>query len=200
VALIYVTYMATAEQILKTMERVLAPEGFCRDGITFHRPGAGFIDVINLQGGLRHLAGRSAVNLGIYISEVRSLLGKAGSPENAPALLNPKEYECAIRVRLSKLVYGRDHWFDRSAPDVEEEISDLLERYALPYFAQYRSLPEIAAGIRSGAIPGWVAWGVKAAIFLLVGEAAEARSVLLREYDQRPDVVTAFANRIGITL
>jgi uncharacterized protein DUF4304 len=174
--------MTGTGQILKTMQRALAPEGFRRSGTTLCRPKEEFINVINLQGGLRHLVGKSAVNLGIYLPELHFLLGKAASIEDARALLNPKEYECAIRVRLSRLVHGRDEWFDRSAPNVGEDISDLIARHALPYFAEFTSLSAIASGIRSGVLPGTVAWGTQAAIFLLAGEAAEARSVLLRQY------------------
>ena len=194
--------MATQGQILTAMRRVLASEGFERHGSTFHRiTTAGFIDTINLQAGLRSVAGKSAVNLGIYIPEVVTLVGSAASIEEARLKKAPRESECQVRGRLSTLGSGRDHWFDRSYPEVQETIPGLLTTCALPHFSKYSSLDAIASGIRKGEFKNIdVAWGTQAAIFMLLRDGEGARSVLLKERPRDPGTIDAYAKTIGLEL
>jgi Domain of unknown function (DUF4304) len=195
--------MATRYQILKSMRSALEPRGFRLTGTTFHRTAAvGLIDVVNLQAGLRSIAGKSTVNLGIYIPEVRALLGKPDSIPEALAKTEPQELECAIRARLSKLVYGNDHWFDRSDPSVGQTIADLLSSHAMPWFERLSSLSSISAELQAGRIPGPIGWGMKAAIFKVSGDVAAARTLLsgLRNEGPDPVRVEVFASLIGVDL
>ena len=194
--------MATQAQILTAMRRELAPEGFARSGHTFHRIAAtGFIETINLQAGLRSAAGKSTVNLGIYIPEILAITGKAGSLEEARLNKAPQECECQIRNRLSNLKFGRDQWFDRSDSGVLNTISELLVTHALPYFNKFSSLQAIGSGIRNGDLKNInVAWGTQAAIFRLLGDTEWARSVLLKERSRDTGMVDAYAKTIGVDL
>lgn len=195
--------MTTRYQILKSMRSVLEPGGFRLTGTTFHRAtAAGLIDVVNLQAGLRSIAGKSTVNLGIYIPEVQALLGKPDSIQEALAKSEPQEPECAIRVRLPRLVYGNSYWFVRSDPSVGQIIADLLSSHALPWFEKLSSVYSISAELQAGRIPGPIGWGMKAAIFKVSGELAAARTLLLDLRNEGPDPVRVevFASLIGIDL
>src|SRR5271166_4348158 len=98
-----------SDQILRSIRVALEPTGFNASGTTLHRVNdAQLVEVVNLQAGLRRLAGKSAVNLGIYIPEVSLLLGKSSTLEEARANVTPRETECMIRERLSTLVFGKD--------------------------------------------------------------------------------------------
>jgi hypothetical protein len=83
--------MWTGCQILKSMRVALEPVGFRLSGTTFHRVNdAQFVEVINLQGGVRSRAGESTVNLGIFIPEVWVLRGQAESLKQARLITTPK--------------------------------------------------------------------------------------------------------------
>jgi hypothetical protein len=186
--------------ILKAMKEVLEPVGFRRHGASFHRTRTcGFIDTITLQAGVGFLLGKDTVNLGVYIPEVAALLEPAKSVEEARARKHPKEYECQLRMRLSRLVFGEDRWFDRDAPGIEIEISSLLTSCALPYFAQFGSLAAIADGVREGRFPNSVVPpGLQAAVFYLLGEHEQARSILLRWREDNPALIERLAAAMKI--
>jgi len=196
----------TRYQILISMRGVLEPRGFKHAEGTFHRAtDAGFIDVVNLQAGVGRLVGKSTVNLGIYIPEVWALLGKSDSIQQAREKTMPRETECAIRSRLSTLVYGSrgpERWFDRSDSSVGQTISELLSGYALPWFEKLSSLSSIAEELKADSSLWWIVWGIQAAIFKVSGDLEAARSLLWerRSNDRDPIKVEVFASCIGIDL
>jgi hypothetical protein len=191
----------TNYQILKFMRAVLEPAGFRLSGTTFHRVNeARFIEVVNLQGGVRSLAGKSAVNLGIFIPEVWVLLGKAESLEHARAKMTPKEYDCAIVERLSRLVYERDQWFERNDPNIGQIISGLISNFALPWFAELGSFSALTEALTANRFRRQVAWGTQAAILKAAGEVSAVRSFLQQLQDVDPVRVDAYAASIGIEL
>ena len=194
--------MVDRDHILRAMADVLRPNGFGRHASSFHRQKSdGFIETITLQAGVGRLSGQSTVNLGVYIPEVAVLFGEEESVDKARAKKYPKEYECALRMRLSRLAFGDDRWFDRSASGIENEISSLLTSCALPYFAQFSSLPAIAERVRSGRLPNSVAGpGLQAAVFYLIGDQKEARLVLLRWHKDNPALIGRIAQAMGIRL
>ena len=189
----YLYSMRDNSQILQSMRSLLKPGGFRSSGTTFHRAAPNrFIDVINLQGGVRSLAGRCAVNLGIYIPEYEVVPGRAASP--------PKEYDCVIRARLSKLVFGEDVWFDCTDPGAAELISNLLSSHGLPWFERLSTLDVIAEELKAGRLSNEVGWGMRATILKGAGETEAARSFLRGLQGPSPDIIGALAARIGIDL
>lgn len=191
--------MLTSREILKSMRDVIEPVGFKLSGTTFHRVNdAQFIELVNLQGGVRHLSGKSAVNLGVFIPEVWEILGKAESLQNARSIRTPRTYDCAIEMRLSVLVFGRDNWFDRNDPTVARKISDLISSHALPWFAALDCLSSIKNALADKRFRRQVAWGTHAAILKAAGDAPAARSFLAQLHDVDPINVKVFASRIGL--
>lgn len=183
------------------MRVALEPMGFNACGTAFHRVNQGLlVEVINLQAGLRYLAGKSAVNLGIYIPEVSFVLGKSGTIEEARANVTPRETQCMIRERLSTLVFGKDIWFDPNDPIVDLTVSGLVLKHALPWFARLGTLEVIARQVKKGEYPPLASWGYSAAILKAVGDTAGARSFLQQLRDVDPRTVKVFASSIGIEL
>jgi hypothetical protein len=183
------------------MDFALEPRGFTLFGTTFHRVNdTQLVEVINLQAGLRRLAGKSAVNLGIYIPEVHLLLGKSSTLEEARANVTPRETECMVRQRLSTLVFGKDIWYDHSDPLADLTISGLLLNHALPWFERLGTLQAIAAELKKGLRPLLTGWGYHAAILKAAGDTAGARSFLAQLRDVDPINVKVFASSIGIEM
>jgi hypothetical protein len=175
------------------MRSLLKLRGFKSSGTTFHSAAPNqFIDVINLQGGVRSLAGRCAVNLGIYIPEYEVVPGKVASPH--------KEYDCVIRARLSTLVFGEDVWFDCSDPGAAELISNLLSSHGLPWFERLSTLAAVAEELKAGRLSNRVGWGMHAAILKDAGETETARSFLRGLQGPSATIIEAFAASIGIDL
>lgn len=193
--------MPTSYQILKDLRMVLKPAGFKLSGTTFHRvTDIHFIEVINLQGDGRSKPVRSAVNLGIFIPEVWVLLGKVDSLQQARAIATPREFDCAIRERLSMLVYGKDQWFDRDDPSIGEIISSYISSHGLPWFASLNSFPAITEALKAKRFRSYVGWGMQAAILKAAGKVEEARFFLTQLRDVEPVKVEILADRIGIGL
>lgn len=183
------------------MRVALEPTGFKVSDTTFHRVNdAQFVEVVNLQAGLRHLAGKSAVNLGIYIPEVKLLLGKSCTIEEARANVTPRETECMIRQRLSTLVFGKDIWYDHNDPIAHLTVSGLLLNHGLPWFGRLGTLQAIAAELKKGRRPLLAGWGYHAAILKAAGDAAGARSFLAQLRDVDSVNVKVFASSIGIKM
>jgi Domain of unknown function (DUF4304) len=175
--------------------------GFSVSGATFHRANdAQFVEVVNLQAGLRHLAGKSAVNLGIYIPEVKLLLGKSRTIEEARANVTPFETECMIRVRLSTLVFGKDIWYDHNDPIADRTVTALLLKHGLPWFRRLGTLQAMAAELKKVSRPLLVGWGYQAAILKAARDTAGARSFLSQLRDVDPVDVRVFASSIGIEM
>lgn len=193
--------MSPAQQILKSMRVALEPMGFKVSGTTFHRVNdAQIVEVVNLQAGLRHLAGKSAVNLGIYIPEVNLLLGKSSTIEEARANVTPRETECMIRQRLSTLVFGKDIWHDNNDPIADMTVSGLLLKHGLPWFGRLGTLQAIAAELKKGRRPLLTGWGYHAAILRAAGDTDGAQSFLAQLRDVDPVNVRVFAFSIGIKM
>jgi hypothetical protein len=193
--------MLTSRQILKSMRDTLEPVGFRLSGTTFHRVNdAHFVEVINLQSGVRSRAGESAVNLGIFIPELCVLRGQAESLEQARLITTPKAYDCAIEERLSRIVYEKDRWFDRDDPNVAQTICDLVTSYALPWFGKLSSLSAIRGALAANRFHRQVAWGTHASILIVAGDTEGARSYLAQLQDVDPVNVKVFASSIGIDL
>lgn len=175
--------------------------GFKVSGTTFHRVNdAQLVEVVNLQAGLRHLAGKSAVNLGIYIPEVKLLLRKSSTIEEARANVTPRVTECMVRKRLSTLVFGKDVWYDHNDPIADLTVSGLLLKHALPWFGRLGTLQAIAAELKNGRGPLLAGWGYHAAILTAVGDVAGARSYLAQLHDVDSVTVKVFASSIGIKM
>jgi hypothetical protein len=193
--------MSTNDEILKSMQAVLEPAGFSNSGDTFHRViPAQFVDVVSLQAGLRGLAGRSAVNLGIYIPEVKLLLGRSNSIEEARANETPRESQCMIRQRLSSFVFGKDIWFDHNDPVVGQKISGLLLSHVLLWFEKLGTITAIAGELKAGRRPFFVGWGGHAAILKAAGETEAVRS-FLKDLPRIPKpMIEALAAQLGIDL
>jgi len=193
--------MQTTSEILKSMHDVLEPAGFSNSGEAFHRVApTHFIEVVSFQAGLRGLAGKSAINLGIYIPEVRLLLGKCNSIDEARAYAAPPETKCTIRERLSTVVFGKDIWFDHNDPTVGYTISALLSSHGLPWFKRLGTLVAIAEEIKTGRAPLLAGWGSRAAILKAAGEPEAARRLLQGLQRVPEQLVEALAGRLGINL
>ena len=193
--------MSADYQILGSMRVTLEPMGFKVSGTTFHRVNdVQFVEVVNLQPGLRHLAGKSAVNLGIYIPEVKLLLGTSRTIEEARANVTPRETECMIRQRLSMLVFGKDIWYDHNDPIADLTVSGLLLNHGLPWFRRLGTLQAMAAELKTVPRPLLVGWGYHAAILKAAGDSAGAQSFLAQLRDVDPVNVRVFASSIGIEM
>ena len=184
------------EAIWEAVKSVLSPEGFRARSGTFYRTHQAIsIDVVNLQAGTGHLAGKETVNLGVYIPEVARLLAPSGVKNL------PKEYECQIRIRLSRLAYGDDRWFDRSLSTTPREISSLIAKCAMPFFAEFPSLEAIAMRAESGSVPQTIIGpGLHAAVLVLLDKKEEARSVLIAHRDEHPVGIDKYAAALKLTL
>ena len=193
--------MLTSRQILKSMRVALESVGFRLSGTTFHRVNdAHFVEVVNLQSGVRIRAGESAVNLGIFIPEVWVLRAQSESLEQARLITTPKAYDCAIEERLSRIVYEEDRWFDRDDPNVAQTICDLVTSCALPWFGELSSLSAIKGALVANRFHRQVAWGTHAAILKVAGDTEGARSYLAQLRDVDPVNVKVFASSIEIDL
>jgi len=197
----YPFLMSKGNQILSSMKVALKPQGFTLSGTTFHRVNdAQLVEVINLQAGLSRLAGKSAVNLGIYIPEVHLLLGKSSTLEEARANVTPRETECMVRQRLSTLIFGKDIWYDHCDPVADLTVSGLLLNHTLPWFGRLGSLQAIAAELKRGSRPLLASWGYHAAILKAAGDTAGAHLFLAQLRDVNPINVKVFASSIGIEM
>ena len=139
-------YSESLDSIQKELTGYLKPLGFAERGRTYNRRvGDGPVQVVNLQMGVRGLAGRFTVNLGVGLPVVRPIeWGR-----EFPAFV--QEYHCDIRNRLSRLVFNDDTWFDLDV-QVERTAADII-RYmdtaGIPFLEQVESYENVLAIIDS---------------------------------------------------
>jgi len=178
------------------MAKTLKSHGFRRRANYFDRTTpAGFKDIVSLQAGTGHLQGKVTVNMGVYIPAVGRLFDGNELKER------PKVYECQIRIRLSRLAYGNDKWFDRELPTAPQEVSSLITSCAIPFFQQFTSLKVIAEGSRSGQFPEKIVTpALLAGVLVLMGLKEEARAVLLKRYAENPALMKRCLDALGLSL
>jgi len=119
----------TSKSYSQALDRVLAPEGFLRNGRDWTRIRDGFRDDVNLQ---------TASHLGI----TANLLSREVASEQilAEALADGAPY---FYTRIGRLIDGNDRWW-RDAPNGPAELSEAVRDYGLPYLEQQHSLEEQA--------------------------------------------------------
>jgi hypothetical protein len=148
------------------LDRLLAPEGFQRQGRDWIRIQDGFEDCVNLQ--VSQYAGTTA-NISTKDLATETLLDEALGPGGL-TLKYPDT------VRIGELMDGADHWWKRD-PKGPAELSAAVTIHALPYFRARRSLLDQAYWFgRQGKRWGRYQLHLAATLFRL-GEIAEAIEV-----------------------
>ncbi|MGD0501715.1 MAG: DUF4304 domain-containing protein [Steroidobacteraceae bacterium] len=157
-------FVAALDSVQTELTAYLKPLGFRKKGRTYNRGvGDGLVQTVNLQmgqypigdyviPGLREsLYGRFAVNLGIALPAV----GVVEYDRSLPPFV--QECQCHVRVRLSRLVFDEDVWFDldhlvdRTAKDVVRH----MDAAGVPFLRRFESYSAVLAEIDSaGCLPG----------------------------------------------
>lgn len=149
--------------IVKVLESVLIPLGFCREGLTWYNAAQETVRLVNLQ--KSDWGAQYYVNLAAWILE----LGVAR---------HPPERKCHVRVRLSSLVSDSEALdealdLENVSLAAEERAARLksdLERCATPVLLAMRSVPEIRAWLDTTGARGVVLTGAAREILRPVPE------------------------------
>lgn len=144
-------YERALDSIQKELTGYLQPLGFNNKGRTYNRlVEDGLIQVVNLQMGEKGLNGRFTVNLGVGLPALRLIeLGR-----EYPAFV--QEYDCEIRMRLFRLVFGEDTWLDldHQLRKTAADTIRYMDTVGLPFLEEFESYEAVLAVIDSrGRLP-----------------------------------------------
>ena len=153
--------------------------GFKAKGTTLNRPGAEgkTIHVVYLQSGLRFLAGKFTIEMGVFLPSVYPLELWAKGKE-APVF--PRITDCQVRARISQFTGAGDVWWTsddpKCLPDLEASIRIELPRF----FAVWGEPPAILENWRAaGPTPLKERVSPLAAAVLLHNEGRDEESAAL---------------------
>lgn len=135
----------------------------------------GLVHVVDFQIGLRGMAGRFTVNVGVFVPEVARYTGASVS---VPVEVS----SCGIRARLGSLgPEGTDRWWRiRDEAAITRDVRERLHADAMPFLDRFNSRDAILSGLsderdqRHGSPPRIV----KAVILATRGRAEDARRLL----------------------
>jgi hypothetical protein len=152
------------------IERTLAPHGFVRHGRTWYRERGELVDVVGAQ--IATTAGHEmTLNVGVFDRAVHAIVWGEPAPEF------PAEEHCALRVRVGKLIDGRDIWWPPKAAETPDALARVLDGHVLPYFDRVETREGLIARVEAGRGTS-VARLQLAALKHLAGDTAAAARVL----------------------
>jgi hypothetical protein len=164
-------------------QQCMKPSGFRKYGLTWNlKHETGIICVVNLQSHPYNVGSdcQFTVNLGVYVP----LIGRCARFLKPDSYM--KEYHCDFRERLSLLVKSRDHWW-RLSEDIQpvaDELSETIETYVRPWFAQYDTYEAIGNTWQAARENRPIHYGMYDAmirLFTNTGQKDQAR-VVAQEY------------------
>ena len=183
-------YKIQLNEIEKSVYSFLKPQGFKKKGRTFNRQTEkGLYQVINFQSGQFPIGGNYVIpgiresfygtftiNLGVCIEEIYNL-AYPGKPKTFY-----REYNCHLRLRLSKLIRGDDHWWSIGLNNekISEEIIEGLNSKGLSWLDKFSSREKI---IRNWGDDTYASLRAKLDVALIVlFSDKEKGTTLLTEY------------------
>lgn len=134
--------------IITSLSPMLLKEGFRKDGKTFRRVSPdGIIQLVNFQMSQSSSSeeGKFAVNLGVCVPEVLAHF----FPHHKAKMINI--VDCTLFERLASLKPDKrdDWWTTREHEQSVVKITELLERYGLPYLASFFSRAQLLDVLRT---------------------------------------------------
>lgn len=127
---------------------LMKQQGFKKSARYWHREQAHTCLIANVQASLGNSASeaRFTVNLAVYAPSIAQLAGQA--PPQGP----PKEYEAALRTRLGRLAYGKDHWWvvtPLSDPQaVAVDLADTMQAFGLPWLYAQQEIESLSEALK----------------------------------------------------
>jgi len=127
-------------------QATLKPLGFKKKGNNFYRQLADLGQIINVQKSAYYSKDhiKFTINIGLFIPEYW-LVHFNYHDGIVPDF--PTEPVCAIRIRIGKLRYGIDKWFDvnqfTDILELKNETIENLEHYIIPYFERSKTKADI---------------------------------------------------------
>ncbi|WP_129524221.1 DUF4304 domain-containing protein [Pelagerythrobacter rhizovicinus] len=119
-------------ELISKIDDVLEKHQFYRNKSLWNREYPGFVDVIDLQ--ISKSKDMFTINIGVSDEFVtRACWGISGADMVEESL-------CTVRVRLGKLLYGRDVWWNLAGSTGIEEVLSAIQDVAIPFLQLNHSI------------------------------------------------------------
>lgn len=186
------------ETVASGLGRALRADGYRKERRTWHRASGDLVRIVNVQASAWNTAdvGRFTVNLAVYAPKAEVIAGR-------PVSMKPKEYQGLLRVRLPRLVTGRDDWWEISATqDPSEVLRDVCRAWGTEGRAWMETHSDAGRLLAALGTRGWLLDAARLALGVLEDrEAARGfvRRLLAEEVSESHlERVRDFARRNGL--
>lgn len=142
------------KQVIATISNRLKEFGFQKSGTSFRRVHEQNIAIINVQRSVE--SGAQAIKFTINIGIVSARLLSKWDDQEVPS--KQSVWQAHLRERIGTLAYGEDRWWTVTLNErltvIEDEVLELIVRYAVPYLDQHNSDGALIALWKNGRAPG----------------------------------------------
>lgn len=142
------------KQVIATLSNRLNEFSFKKSGTSFRRVHEQNIAIINVQRSNESTI--QAIKFTINVGIVSARLLSKWDDQEVPS--KQSVWQAHLRERIGTLAYGKDRWwtitYDEPPAAIEDEIVDIIERFAVPYLDQHNSDSALIALWKNGQSPG----------------------------------------------